>query len=483
MTWVHRTWTVVACVCIVMVQGLPPGRAGGHVRHFSTDAVSLAVAALVNSGTGTVLSVGPSTPEFIADYVEQTNRDFIEPTGFCDPDPRGCTPVAVYTPEQLAPLTGLNDLDFDDSVAAGLANLGNCVRGEECVLTPPPYTRTSVELVSERAMVVYGISQSAVIASLLKAELINGPLTEGAVDFVLSANPARPNGGILARFPGAYIPIVGISFTGATPTNSSRADPMLTVDVSRQYDFWTDFPVDPLNLLAVVNAVLGGVYLHHTSVLTDGPPQLQGYYQDTTYSMTPTALLPLVTPLAAVPLIGMPLALALDAPLRVLVETGYLRTVNPGDPTSARILFNNPLKTLADVAVAIPTGWDDAISYITNDPNNRPFRTAPQPMFGVGGPPVYTGAVDPYVVDPQQLAVPTSAELMPSAAITSHPTSAEAPGATEPQRSPDVSPTSDQRDRQRLEPDAFHPRAQRTDGDSVNGVPGERPGRERANSR
>ena len=90
-------------------------------------------------------------------------------------------------------------------------------------------------------------------------------------------------------------------------------------------------------------------------------------------------------------------AKALDPPLRVLVETGYDRTINPGQPTPARYTyFPNPFKTLVDFAVAIPTGWDDAISYVTGG-GARPFGTAPQPVYGVGGPPVYAGAVDPYV--------------------------------------------------------------------------------------
>jgi hypothetical protein len=130
----------------------------------------------------------------------------------------------------------------------------------------------------------------------------------------------------------------------------------------------------------------------------------------------PAELLPLVIPLSRIPVIGLPLARALDPPLRVLVEAGYDRTINPGQPTPAKYLyFPNPIKTLIDFAVAIPTGWDDAISSITGNPADRPFRTAPQPIYGVGGPPVYSGAVDPYgPVDPS-VAVAV-ADAMPAAA-------------------------------------------------------------------
>lgn len=466
--WATRAWTFLVCACVVAAQEVPDSGDAQLIRH-SNAAFNTTATALVAGGTGTILSIGPSTPVFIGNYLQTAYRDFIAPSGFCDEGSTGCTLAAVYTPAELGPLSGITDLTFADSVAAGLSNLRDCVRDEACTVTPSPYTSTGVQTVAESTSVVYGVSQSAVIASLLKSELIEEPLASGAVDFVLNANPKRPNGGMLARFPGAYIPVLQIDFSGATPTDSLRDDPMLTADISRQYDIWTDFPINPLNLLAVVNAVLGGVYLHHTSTLTDGPAQLQGYFQDTTYYLAPTTLLPLVTPLAGIPFIGMPLAKALDPPLRVLVETGYDRTINPGQPTSARLLFPNPINTLAHVAAAIPTGWDDAISYITNDPLNRPFRTLPQPVYGVGGPPVYAGAIDPYVELPEH-------EPMFAAAVrqSGGPISGDSPGSagahdesvvlTPGDSSQYASTPSDSLDRKAHVPHLIAARAQKSDG-------------------
>jgi len=95
-------------------------------------------------------------------------------------------------------------------------------------------------------------------------------------------------------------------------------------------------------------------------------------------------------------------------PLRVLVETGYDRTINPGQPTPANLLyFPNPVATTKNFLVAIPTGWDNGIATITNDPANRPFHTEPQGTYGVGGPPVDTGAIDPYG-DPTPYAAPNT---------------------------------------------------------------------------
>ena len=87
----------------------------------------------------------------------------------------------------------------------------------------------------------------------------------------------------------------------------------------------------------------------------------------------------------------------LDPPLRVLVETGYDRTINPGAPTPAKYLyFPNPVTTAVNVVAAIPNGWDNGIAYLTGDPMNRPFGTTPAGPNGVGGPAVNAGAVDPY---------------------------------------------------------------------------------------
>lgn len=80
-------------------------------------------------------------------------------------------------------------------------------------------------------IVIYGYSQSARIATIEKRHLA-AENPDLPVSFVLIANPNRPNGGILQRFEGAYIPILGVTFDGATPTATN----VETVDVTRQYD-------------------------------------------------------------------------------------------------------------------------------------------------------------------------------------------------------------------------------------------------------
>ena len=354
------------------------------------------------AGTGQYLSIPPSTSEFIANYIAHTDTDFISPSGLCTGGSPGCALVAVYTPEQLGPLTGFGSLTLDESVAVGQANLDKCIRGIACTATLPPYTTTRQTALTDTSLLVFGESQSAAVATDEKAYLIAHPVTGKSVSFELVSNPNRPNGGMLERFVGIHVPIIGMTFDGATQTNSPQPTPLTTIDIARQYDVFVDFPNNPLNVLADLNAILGGVYYHGGYRAIDAPPLLQGYFQDTTYYLEPSSRLPLLEPLALIPIIGPPLAAVLDAPLRVLIESAYDRTINPGQPTPAQYLyFPNPIKTLIDFAIAIPTGWDDAIALVTGDPSNRPFHTSPQPVYGVGGPPVYAGAIDPYgPVDP-----------------------------------------------------------------------------------
>lgn len=394
---------------------------GSSIQAGLTTPYGLSATTLFMGGTGQPMIVPADTPEFIGLHAYKIYNRFVGPSGLCAGGEAGCTQVAVYTPESLAPLIG--DLPFGESVAVGRQLLDNCVRGVGCIATPAPFTTTGTQVLTDTSYVIVGESQSAVISSHEKADLIANPATERTISFILLSNQNRPNGGVLERFVGAYWPLLDIRFNGATPTNSPRSAPMITVDIAGQYDGWSDFPNNPLNLLASLNALMGTVFLHPAMLGFGGSPELQGQYEDTTYYLQPTRLLPLLVPTSRIPVIGHLLALALDAPLRVLVETGYDRTINPGMPTPANFCyFPNPVETLLNLAVAIPTGWDDAVAYLAGDPANRPFRTSPQPIYGVGGPPVNAGAVDPYgppipaaAITPVPLAVSADASMTAAA--------------------------------------------------------------------
>ena len=110
-------------------------------------------------------------------------------------------------------------------------------------------------------LVINGYSQGATIANLEKqrlAEQYPAGTKAPDIDFVLIADPNLPNGGLLARFSGLYLPIFDFSFNGAAPTDT----PFDTVEITRQYDFVADFPLYPLNVISLLNAVLGAPYVH-----------------------------------------------------------------------------------------------------------------------------------------------------------------------------------------------------------------------------
>ncbi len=353
---------------------------------------------LVMGGTGHSLSPTEDSNQFVQDYMASAVGNYVAPAGTLDTGVPGgpYNTVAVITPEQSAPRTGT--LTFDESVALGQQNLDSCIRSTSC-----PYNDQvgSVPPIPGETFVVYGFSQSSTVATLEKRALAAAGYAPGEgpdVSFVLVANGNRPNGGFLARGPEgvtvpSLLPFGGATFNGSTPTDTQYD----TVDIAAQYDAWSDFPVNPLNLLAVANAMMGVDYLHlggtyDNTTLTDPGVVDQGQYQDTHYYLISTPVLPLLMPLEKFGPLGHALADTLDAPLRVIVESAYDRTTSPGVPTSWNALyFPNPVKFARNLIVAVPTGWDNGIQDLFGV---RPFRTTRPGPYGVGGPDVTYTAPD-----------------------------------------------------------------------------------------
>ena len=348
-----------------------------------------ATTALIMGGTGHPL-IGESA-EFVGEYVSGALDRYIAPTGpaRAEPaDPGLYNVVVVQTPEQFWPVDGA-DL-FDTSVAIGVDNLTNCLHGR----TSCKAERFGDDTVSSPDYTVFGYSQSARIATIVKRDLIAKSADPDLhVSFVLISNPNRPNGGILERFAGLHIPGLGVTFDGATPTDSCDTDGtdcrFPTADITWQYDGWADFPRRPLNLLADLNALAGIGYLHpnYTVAVTDA--MYQGSTGDTAYYLIPTARLPLLMPLAQLGVPG-PILDVLDAPLRVIIEWGYDRGVNPGDPTPATLADRgDPVTKVRNLLEAIPTGLDDGLQEAGF---GRPLGTRPAGTFGVGVTPLPTAS-------------------------------------------------------------------------------------------
>ena len=351
-----------------------------------TAAAVAATTALIMGGTGDPLSTPKDTLPYIQQYMGMAVNNYIAPSGIATP-PKGesYNAVAVITPEEWAPQTGT--LTLDQSIALGKANLDNCIKATDCEYN------TDVGSAAPAAgdkFVVFGYSQSATIGTFEKRSLA-AEFPDGGgpdVSFTFIGNGNRPNGGFLARGPeGFTIPngliFGGATFSGATPTNTQYE----TVDIAEQYDVWADVPLNPLNLLAVANWYSSYVHYNYKYVSLNDPGIIdQGQYGDTHYYMIPQKVLPLLSSVTQVPVIGTALADALDAPLRVLVEAAYDRTISPGQPMAWNPLyFPNPVKLASSLAASIPVGLDNGFE---DTIGIRPFGTQRPGPYGVGGPDV-----------------------------------------------------------------------------------------------
>jgi hypothetical protein len=309
-----------------------------------TTAVHLAVSALIMTGTG--------TPTPSQGYMNAVIRDYIGPaTG------SSYTGISITTPETVP---------LNSSVAAGLVDLEKAMAQQQTANPGQPYA-------------IFGFSQSTQIVMAEKRKL-SALKASGApvpdVTLVMFGAGNRPNGGLLSRFPGLYIPIVGIDFDGAAPTDPTNG--VKTVDISRQYDFFGDVPNYPINVLADLNAVLGLLYVHNT--IADGTTPLTGPFADqyvegspnivkqqrgdTTFYLIPTANLPLFGPLRS---LGVPEGLIdiVEPAARVLIEAGYDRPIPMGQPTPAQLIPTiDPVTFTLQLAAAVVQGANNAFALV-----------------------------------------------------------------------------------------------------------------------
>ncbi|GAB2995595.1 PE family protein [Mycobacterium bourgelatii] len=311
----------------------PPNLQPGVVPPFPANDVSIFI-----GGTGVPI---PSQS-----FVTKANNLYVR---------SAMTLQSLVTPEQLYPITGVRSMPLDTSVQEGITILENTLYDQ--IVT------------QGNSVTVFGISQSAIISSLLMRNIAAGTSIFGAtppdpsmLNFVLTGNEMNPNGGMLSRFPGLSLASLGLTFYGATP-----ADTIYPVaNYTLEYDGFADFPRYPINLLADLNAIMGIVYVHTTYLdLTpaqiDGALQLPtspGYTGNTTYYVIRTENLPLLEPLRAVPVIGNPLANLFQPTAKVLVNLGYgdpnygFSTSYADVPTPFGFLPDIPPQVIGDALVA-----------------------------------------------------------------------------------------------------------------------------------
>ncbi len=337
----------------------------------------LAASALIMTGTN--MHVVDSA------WMDMAVRNYIQPTLGGD-----YTEIPVTTPAQFWPFTGSDDMYFDLSVLGGTDVIGEAITAQH------------------NPAVVFGYSQSAVIATAAKRRLADSAASgtnTPEVSFVMLANLNRPNGGLNARFTGAFIEKLGWTFSAAAPTNTS----FTTIDVARQYDLFADFPSYPLNVFADANALVALFYGAHDYSNVSLNPADADYHPntvvqqwgDTTYYFIPAEQLPLLRPLRD--LGANPLLMdALEPAMRVLVEAGYDRSTPFGQPTQAQLIPRDDFERVKEeLNAAIEQGramWEAANSPVTTSGTAAPTasevdRTAITDSAGSGdtGPPVRDG--------------------------------------------------------------------------------------------
>lgn len=293
----------------------------------------------------------------------------------------------LFTPEGLYPLTGVKTLPLDTSVAQGVQILDQ---------------KITEEIAAGNNLVVLGYSQSATINALEIKHLLSLPADEqptaDQLSFVMLGSPSMPNGGLLSRFdltsldpnmPQLTLPSLGVTFSGATPTDT----PWETAMYVQEYDGFADFPKYPLNFLADLNAFLGIMFVHGTyPMLTDEQlasaielPVSDGYTGNTQFFMIPTENLPLLEPLRGSGF-GNAIADLVQPSLRVLVNLGYGDIDHgwdqgPADLATPFGLF--PDVSLTDVFNALAAGAQQGWADFTEDLQNLSSGGAAD-LFGAG---------------------------------------------------------------------------------------------------
>lgn len=359
---VRASASVRSSAAVQIVDTAPPAPSPALVEPLLAQPLALAATAPTQP-----LILGPSgVPIPSADYINTVMQFYITPNS-----PAGTlAPQAVFTPEGLYPITGVKSLPLDTSVNQGLTILS------DTLALLPGGTQTTV----------FGYSQSAIIGSLLqKAGNPDATPTipedlRDTISFVFVGNEMNPNGGFLSRFPDLYLPSLGLPFYGATAD-----DAYPTINYTREYDGFADFPRYPLNFLSVLNAGMGIVYVHtkyapgakcQTFCLTeqevlDATP-LPSTSPTQNYFFIPTENLPLLQPLRLLPLIGNPLADLIQPVLKVIVDLGYADPAH-GFATATQPFANlqvpfglfpdvSPLEVLSRLVGGVGQGFSDFVA-------------------------------------------------------------------------------------------------------------------------
>ena len=277
----------------------------------------------------------------------------------------GRTYRTVQWPAQTPFTAGWTGLTYDQSQQAGVSAL-------ELAATGPHSPRGPLLVVG------YSASAGVVMKSLATWQRIRAtgghapsPADTTAIVF---GNPNRPNGGIFARFPGLHAAPFGMTFDGPAPVTDYHV-----LDVSWEYDGVSDFPRDPSNGLALLNAAFG--FLVHGSYKSVDLNDTASIVQDVTvgntrYVTVRGEYIPLLMPLK---LLGVPKPVldAMEPGLRAQIEKAYDRSAGPGTPVPARLGPGQSPQRVVDDYVATIGQARQAVQAAS--PQRTTTSTAPPP--------------------------------------------------------------------------------------------------------
>lgn len=342
-------------------------------------AISVLTSAVTLAATTALIVPGTGTPDADAVTNFKTNVQTYYLGGTTCTAP-SCTLTGIPYPASLWPLVGgLSAPKWDKSVATGVGHLNSALINTLGSTTDP--------------VVIFGFSQGAAVVSNEITNLLTlDPSIKSRLEVVVAGNPDRPNGGIWTRLgPVSHIPILDVETGDQTPTQTGFP----VTDIAFEYDPVGDAPAYPLNALATINALMGLVFIHTTYIAPNGKtsptalpdgytaaelaaqldplqhPENFKYYNDTTYVTIPTKILPIMQPLVlfgaatGTGRITTPIVDLLSPALRVLIDTGYDRTTNPGVYVPFRLIPRvNPFEVASDFVNAVGQGINQAIEDI-----------------------------------------------------------------------------------------------------------------------
>ena len=172
-------------------------------------------------------------------------------------------------------------------------------------------------------LTIMGTSQGALVIDQVITDDIAAGVRPNALSFVIIEDPNRGSG-ILTFVRGITVPILDYK---PIPIPDS---PYNTTVVTAEYDGVADFPTNPLNVLADINAVIGLNYLHVPSVYSDLSTVPAANITKTTDSaggvtttyLVPTAELPIAKELGQLGLPA-PIVSFVNRLLRPVIDSAY----------------------------------------------------------------------------------------------------------------------------------------------------------------